>query len=265
MTLSVLAMGAPANTGDGQTAVVPISNMAAGTVWRIVAGMQPVAAAALPRAATMGAWPAAGQPAQVTVALPHAGLWYLWAQEEIAGEWVTAAPAAPQAVWCGVTSGLPLYEIGAYLAAIISANAPGLDALVAPVYPNTRLQQVIFGYGGMRDAFPAIVITAPRKTAEFAFAGYGKRYGYSFTIGCSVIHEDESTELPLATMYAAGLQEILCYPHYETLVLPSGLQVVHCLATSGESSEAQLGENVFVSTATISWAGESLAQEPPEN
>lgn len=252
---SSLAIKSLTSNQDGATAAVVLDGAPAAGNVRWWASEKPDVATAREVTAALVA-------GVYTVTFPHSGGWYLWPVEQ-------AGFGQMGAGWINY-SDLPVVdELGEAVRDILIANKLLLDAQLRKWYPDAQVQQVVYGFGGMVNRFPAIVVMNPRYTWEWYACPFVRQYVGHFDIGFCILHGDEQSELENAASFAAAGGAILEQTHYETITLPSGVVVNACSPIQGDMQEIEVEEGVFAATGTIQWSGDWLFQTvsgaKPEN
>lgn len=189
------------------------------------------------------------------------GPWCVWAKDS------NGTSALPAGLWIG---GVERYarEIGKTLRdSVLKFNQVLIEAALANIYgaaatgsPAT-LKQVVYGFEGAVDAFPAIIIQKPNWRNEWITAPYGMKTTFRYMISCVVEHNDETSELDEVMDFANAVQEILNQVPYVDLTLPSGLTVQNCYASEGNAGVFNLGDR-WASAGNLIWQCELDLQKP---
>jgi hypothetical protein len=182
-------------------------------------------------------------------------LWYIWGRD---GNGYTAAPGA---IWVGRSSRRDVNELGERIRDILRENQAGLEAGLRQWYVEAAIRQIEYGFPGEIMDFPSIVVLEPRFREPRTFFPHGREITYSYNIAFMLAHSDEQSQLATAVEFARSGMLILNNPAYETLFLPSGLEVNFCQTEEGECREIDLGEIGFYSAGTLVWSGAALRQD----
>lgn len=236
-----------ANLHDGLRALVTLNGTVVGTLHFWASRTPDVAQATQVPYVVVGS--------QYYVTLDHPSLWYLWAKDD------NGYTASPAAVWIGISDHREANEIGERVRDILRDNRLGLEAALRQWYASATLKQVEYGFPGEILEFPSIVVLNPRYREPYRFFPYGRESTFTFTLAFMLAHADEQSQLAAAVEFARAGMLILNQPAYETLILPSGLEVNFCQAEEGECTEIDLGEMGFYSAGTLLWSGNALRQD----
>ena len=116
-------------------------------------------------------------PPTYNITLPHAGLWYIWAVDD---DGITQEPGA---VWMdGVADSSDIDLTGAMIRDTLIANTLGIEAIMHRSYPDSNLEQVVYGYEGAIVDYPSILISSPRVQDAYVAFPFTREATYSFTI-----------------------------------------------------------------------------------
>jgi hypothetical protein len=165
------------------------------------------------------------------------------------------------AVWIGQVNDPVADEIGYYLRDLLTTNIRGIEAILQGRYPKATVKQIIYGFGGNVEDYPAITVVKPRWSWTWLAFPFSKRYTYSATIACWVLHTTEQTEISYATRFAEACMEILSLPAYNKVTLPSGRKLFNVLVQSGEADETYRDDNKFEALSSLVWSAQAQLQQ----
>lgn len=192
-----------------------------------------------------------------TLAFPAPVGWHVWVEDggELAPE--------PAAVWIGLSDNKTLNEVGEAVAGILRANIRLLDAAIAQGAHRPTVQQVVYGYGGVVEAYPSLLLLRPRLERVAIAMPWVFQETYRLTLFTLLAHHEEQTEIETNARLAGAAMAILNTPDYETIVLPSGVVVTTCHCREAEVNEREVIPDVFEVQGVASWSGEATRQDAP--
>jgi hypothetical protein len=188
------------------------------------------------------------------VTVPFPALWYVWAVD-------SDGAVDPGACWVCNTNDPDLRSCGEKIAAILLEHKAGLDAALLELSDTSTVKQIVFGRSLNVDDFPAIIVTKAHKQESYVGLGYIREVLFSFQISFAFFHQDEATQLPIATSMSDRIISILNLPAYSSLVLDTGTPLTGCLATEGDSDEEEVQEKTWAAAATVVWSAQGLIQD----
>jgi hypothetical protein len=188
------------------------------------------------------------------VAVPFPALWYVWAVDN-------DGAVAPGACWVSITNDSDLRSCGEKLAAILLEHKAGLNAALSEISDQATVKQIVFGRSLNVDDFPAIVVTRPRRQENYIGLAFIREVIFSYEIFFALFHQDEASQLPIATNMADRIMQILNLPAYSSLTLDTGTPLTGCIATDGEPSEDEVGEKTWTAVGSVVWTAQGLIQD----
>lgn len=197
-------------------------------------------------------------PLTYNVATPFPALWYIWAVD-------TDGQSGPGAAWVCITNDPDLRSCGEKIAALLTEHTAGINAALNQLLPGGTVKQIVFGRRLNVEDFPSIVVSKPRMTDNYIGLGFIRETTFAFEIAFAFFHQDEGSQLPIATDMAQRVMSILNLPCYSSLVLDTGTPLTACLATEGESDETEIDEKTWVAAATVVWSAQGLIQDTGAN
>ena len=189
-----------------------------------------------------------------TVTLPGVDLWYLWATDNNA----PSTNCLP--VWIGGSDSDFLDEVGQAVAGILTTHKPAIEARVRPWSPGTTIKQVMYGFPGAIEEWPAIVVQRPKFIADWYAMPSIKLYHLTLEIAIVTVRSTEVSELKLVGRIMSAVVAILT--KREQITMPSGSIACRCQAEEGNVEEQMIdGTSHFITMARLQWSGDVMRQE----
>lgn len=243
---SAIGVAALTNRKEGRTATAQLSGLPTGRLefWAAEVADGPEFAV-----------PFAPEGERYVLTLPYPNVWAVWAKDD------NGFGADFKAVYVGQTDDPDIDALGLYLRALLERNKPLIEAMARTAYPGMKVEQFHYGSATGITKYPAILIYNPRATWDWRATGYLQKWDYSYTTACLFHHQDEQTEIPMATRLLDAVFFIYGRRRYTAFTVQDGLKVTQAQAKAGDVSEVDLGDKLgYVATATCLWTGVAYKQ-----